>query len=78
MLFYPLDPGSRSGMIFFRIPDPEGTGMFFGDIFLNYLKNPYSFIFLLLRHAPETIRRKKKVGFFFIPLFMYSRIRDPG
>jgi hypothetical protein len=40
VLFYPLDPGSRSGMNFFpdpgaRIPDPRG--MFFGEIFLRIL-----------------------------------------
>jgi hypothetical protein len=33
--------------------------------------------FLLIELVPETIGSKKKVGFFFIPLFMYSRIRDP-
>jgi hypothetical protein len=42
MLFYPLDPGSRFGIIFFTgslIPGLEG------EIFLNYLKNPCSFYF---------------------------------
>jgi hypothetical protein len=43
VFFYP-----RIGDEFFsdsgsRIPDPEG--MFFGEIFLNYLKNPCSFYF---------------------------------
>jgi hypothetical protein len=60
VLFYPLDPGS--GMNFFRIPDPEG--MFF---WRDFLKNPCSFIFLLIKLVPETIRSKKKVGL----------IRDP-
>jgi hypothetical protein len=35
-------------------------------------------IFLLIKLVPETIRFKKKVGLFSIPLFMSSRIRDPG
>jgi hypothetical protein len=38
VLFHPLDPGSGSEMNFFRIPDPEGK--FFGEIWLNYIKNP--------------------------------------
>jgi hypothetical protein len=33
-------------------------------------------IFLLIKLASETIISKKKV-LFFIPIFMYSRIRDP-
>jgi hypothetical protein len=37
VLFYPLDPGSGSRMSFFRIPDPKGTGMFFGEIFFRIL-----------------------------------------
>jgi hypothetical protein len=63
-------------MNFFRIPDTEDK--FFGEIFLNYLKNPCSFIYLLIRLAPETIRSKKKVGFIFHPSFITvgSRIRD--
>jgi hypothetical protein len=32
---------------------------------------------LLIKLAPETIKSKKKVGFNFHPIFMYSRIRDP-
>jgi hypothetical protein len=54
----------------FAGPDP-GSGAFLppGEIFLNYLKNPCSFIFLLIRLAPETIRSKKKVGFIFHPSF---------
>jgi hypothetical protein len=28
VLFYPLDPGSGSGMNFFRVPDPRGTVCF--------------------------------------------------
>jgi hypothetical protein len=69
-----LPPGS--GMNFFRTWDPEG--MFFGEIFFNYLKNPCSFIFLLIRLVPETTRSKKKVGFNFHPFFyvQYSSIRD--
>jgi hypothetical protein len=66
------DLGSGSGMNSFqisylgsRILDPEGK--FFGEIFLNYLKNPCSFLFLLIRLAPETIRSKKKVRFIFNP-----------
>jgi hypothetical protein len=43
--------------------------MFFGEIFLNYLKNPCSFIFSLIRLAPETIRSKKKFRFTFHPSF---------
>jgi hypothetical protein len=76
VLFYPLDLGFGSGMIFFWIPDPED--MYFGEIFLNYLKNPCSFLFLLILLAPETIRSKKKVGYIFHPYYygMYSRIRD--
>jgi hypothetical protein len=35
VLFYPLDPGSGSGMNFFWIPDL--WGMFFGEIFLRIL-----------------------------------------
>jgi hypothetical protein len=35
VLFYPLDPGSGSGMNFLRIPDPRG--MFFGEILLRIL-----------------------------------------
>jgi hypothetical protein len=50
-------------MNFFRISDPEG--MFFCEIFLNYLKNPCSFIFLPIRLAPETIRSNRKVEFIF-------------
>jgi hypothetical protein len=43
-----LPPGSR--MNFFWIPDPgsqipDPKGMFFDEIFLNYLKNSCSFIF---------------------------------
>jgi hypothetical protein len=42
VLFYPLDPGSGSGMNFLRIPDlgsriPDPRGMFFGEIFLRIL-----------------------------------------
>jgi hypothetical protein len=33
-------------------------------------------LLLIIILAPETIRSKKKVGFSFIPLFVYSRIRD--
>jgi hypothetical protein len=70
-------------MNFFRIPDlsywiPDPEGMFFGEIFLNYLKNSCSFIFLLIRTAPEAIRSKKKVGFIFHPFFKDIIIRDPG
>jgi hypothetical protein len=39
--------------------------MFFGEIFLN----PCSFIFLLIKLVPETIRSEKKVGFIFHPSF---------
>jgi hypothetical protein len=51
-------------MNFFRIPDPEDK--FFGEIFLNYLRNPCSFIFI----------SKKKVGFIFHPSFYVQK--DPG
>jgi hypothetical protein len=46
VLFYPLDPGSGSGMNFFRISDPgsrnpdpgsKGYGYVFGEIFLRIL-----------------------------------------
>jgi hypothetical protein len=37
VLFYPLDPGSRSGMNFFRIPDLGSKGYVFGEIFLRIL-----------------------------------------
>jgi hypothetical protein len=43
----------------------DSEGMFLGEIFLNYLKNPCSLIISLKRLAPETIRSKKKVGFIF-------------
>jgi hypothetical protein len=60
-----LPPGSGSGMSFSgsRILDSEGK--FFVEIFLNYIKNPCSF--LLVSLAPETVRSKKKVGFIFHP-----------
>jgi hypothetical protein len=32
-----LPPGSGSGINFLWIPDPRGTGMFFGEIFLRIL-----------------------------------------
>jgi hypothetical protein len=35
VLFYHLDPGSGSGINFFRIPDPRG--MFICEIFLRIL-----------------------------------------
>jgi hypothetical protein len=57
VLFCPLDPGSGSGMNFFRI---QGVPMFFGE-----------------KLAPETIKARNKLVLFFIPIFMYSRIRDP-
>jgi hypothetical protein len=44
VLFYPLDPGSGSGMNFFRIPD-LGSDPFFDEIFL-YLQNPCYNIFI--------------------------------
>jgi hypothetical protein len=70
--FYPLDPGSGSGMNYFRIPDPRG--MFFGEIFLRILVLKF---FLLIKLAPETIKSKKKLVLFFILIFMYRRISDP-
>jgi hypothetical protein len=87
VLFYPLDPGSGSGMYFFRIPGlgSRGYRMFF---LCDFLKNPCSFIFLLIKHVSETIRSKKKVGFIFHPslctvgsgirYFFTHRILDPG
>jgi hypothetical protein len=48
------------------IPDPRGTRMFFGEIFLNILVLQF---FLLIKLAPETIKSKKKVGFIFHPYF---------
>jgi hypothetical protein len=55
-------------MIFFRIPDPEV--MFFGEVFFRIL---VLFYFLLIKLVPE----RKRLVLFFIPLFMYRRIRDP-
>jgi hypothetical protein len=43
--------------------------MLFSEIFLHYLKNPGSSIYLLIRVVPETIRSKKKVGFNVHPSF---------
>jgi hypothetical protein len=44
----PADPGSGSGMNFFRIPDPAP---FFDDIFLQYLQNPCYVIFITLAYS---------------------------
>jgi hypothetical protein len=76
VLFSPLDPGSGSGMNFFRISDPDTEGKIFGEIFLNYLKNPCYFIILLIRLAPETTRSMKKVRFILHPSFYVQK--DPG
>jgi hypothetical protein len=35
----------------------------------DFLKNPCSLIFLLIKLAPETIKSKKKVSFIFHPYF---------
>jgi hypothetical protein len=46
------DPGSGafllpgSGMNFFRVPDPE-SGLFFGEICLHYLQNPFVFFMIM-------------------------------
>jgi hypothetical protein len=68
--FYPLDRGSGSGMNFFRIPVS-----FLVRFCKKYLKNPCSFIILLIRFASETIRSKKKVGFIFHTSFYVQK--DP-
>jgi hypothetical protein len=44
------DPGSGSGMNFFRIPDLD-SGPFFDDIFLKYLQNPCYVIFITLAYS---------------------------
>jgi hypothetical protein len=54
------------------VPDPGSRGyryVFRGEIFLNYLKNSFSFICLLIRLALETMRSKKRVVFIFHPYF---------
>jgi hypothetical protein len=71
--FLPPGPGIRIQDEFF--PDPGSKGYVF---WWDFLKNPCSLIFLLIKLAPETIKsKKKKLVLFFIPIFMYSRIRDP-
>jgi ABC-type multidrug transport system permease subunit len=49
VLSYPLDPGIwiRIRDKFFRIPD-IGFGLFFAEIFLQYLQNLYYVIFMKL------------------------------
>jgi hypothetical protein len=42
-VFYPLNPGSRSGINFFRISD-LGSGPFFSEIFLHYLQESLLFL----------------------------------
>jgi hypothetical protein len=69
VLFYPLDPGSRSGMNFFQDPDPEG--MFLGEIFFDYLKILVLLLFFLIRLAPETIWSKKIGLIYFSSHFLW-------
>jgi hypothetical protein len=55
-------------------PDPGGKVLWWD--FPKLSLESLFFYFLLIRLAPETLRSKKRFVLFFIPLFMYSRIRD--
>jgi hypothetical protein len=83
VLFYPLDPGSGSGMNFFRIPDlgsrlrPLFWWHFLtisSESMLCYLYNTG----LLQKLTHKTINSMKKLCFLLLPLFLHrTRIRDP-
>jgi hypothetical protein len=86
VLYYPLDPGSGSGMNFFRIPDlgsrirPLFRWNFLtisSESILCYLYNTG----LLLKLTHKTINSIKKLCLLLLPLFyigLGSEIRDPG
>jgi hypothetical protein len=61
----------------FRKDDPGSRGYWY-VFWLDFLKNPCSFIFLLIKLVPETIRSKKKVGLIFHPSFYVGTVGSGG
>jgi hypothetical protein len=81
--FYPKDPGSGSGMIFFRIPDPYHVpnSVYLQDfIFINGEKQEKKNNFVWNMNSIMTYSCMKKVSLFFPSLMcrIWIRDTDPG